>query len=70
MKGFRSDYTSYKTHLDENKKVVLTERQKQAEHISNDIDRRKIQINQMEKGVEKMEKESIDCVKLAEEKRI
>ena len=70
VKAYKSAYTVYKAHLEEEKKkLVLTERDKQAEHINCDIDKIKTQINQMTKAVEMMEREFVDCVKMAEEKK-
>ena len=70
VKACKSAYAAYKAHLEEeNKKVVLTERDKQAEYISSNIDKIKTQINQMTKVVEMMEWEFVDCVKMAEEKK-
>ena len=67
VKAYKSAYAAYKTQLqEEKKKVVLTERDKQAEHVNSDIDKIKSQINQMTKAVEMMEREFVDCVKMAE----
>ena len=70
VKAYKSAYAVYKAHLAEEKnKVVLIERDKQVEHINSDIDKMKTQINQMTKAVEMMEREFVDCVKMAEEKK-
>ena len=70
VKPYKSAYAAYKAHLEEEKKkVVLTERDKQAEHINSDIDKIKTQINQMMKAVEMMKREFVDFVKMAEEKK-
>ena len=70
VKACKITYSAYKAHLEEEKKkVVLTEHDKQAEHINSDIDKIKTRINQMTKAVEMMEREFVDCVKMAEEKK-
>ena len=56
VKACKITYSAYKAHLEEEKKkVVLTEHDKQAEHINSDIDKIKTRINQMTKAVEMME---------------
>ena len=55
LRVFRNAYYSYKIHLEEEKRnVFLSEREKQALHISDDIKKLKLQVNQKEKAIKMM----------------
>ena len=67
IKAFRNARAVYKAKLEEERKnAVLSEREKQAAHISNDIEKMKQQVNQMNKSIEAMDRDFVDCTILAE----
>ena len=69
LKASRSAHSSYKIHLEEEKKkIYLSERENQALHIPNDIEKLKLLIKQREKAVKMMDDEFVECARLAEEK--
>ena len=67
IKGFRNAHAVNKAKLEEERKnAVLSEREKQAAHVSNDIMRMKHQVHQMNKSIELMDRDFIDYMILAE----
>ena len=67
IKAFQNAHAVYKAKLEEERKnAVLSEREKQAAHISNDIEKMKQQVNQMNKSIEAMARDFVDCMILAE----
>ena len=69
LKAFKSAHSSHKIHLEEEKKEIsLSEREKLALQIPNDIEKLKLQVKQREKTVKMMDTEFVECVRLAEEK--
>ena len=67
IKAFRNAHAVYKVKLQEERKnAMLSEYEKQAAHISNDIEKIKQQVNQMNKSVEMMGHHFVDYMILAE----
>ena len=67
IKGFWNAHAVNKAKLEEERKnAVLSEREKQAAHVSNDIMRMKHQVHQMNKSIESMDRDFIDYMILAE----
>ena len=67
IKAFWNAHAVYKAKLEEDRKnAVLSEREKQAAHISNDIEKMKQQVNQMNKSIEGMDRDFVDYLILAE----
>ena len=56
LKEFRSAHSSYKILLEEEKKKIsLNDREKQALHISDDIEKLKLQVKQKKRAVKVMD---------------
>lgn len=56
LKAFRSTHSSYKILLEEEKnKISLNDREKQALHISDDIEKLKLQVKQKKRAVKVMD---------------
>ena len=67
IKAFRNAHAVYKAKLEkEIKNAVLSERKKQAAHISNDIEKIKQEVNQVKKSTETMDRNFVDYMILAE----
>ena len=67
MKAFWNAHAVYKAKIEEERKnALLSEREKQAAHISNDIEKTKQQFNQMNKSIETMGRDFVDYMILAE----
>ena len=67
IKAFRNAHAVYKAKLEEERKnAVLSEHEKQAAHISNDIEKVKQQFNQMNKSIETIDRNFVDYMILAE----
>ena len=64
IKAFRNAHAVYKAKLEKN--AVLSERKKQAAHISNDIEKIKQEVNQVKKSTETMDRNFVDYMILAE----
>jgi len=69
VKAYRNAHAKYKLSLEEEKKkVALCNKEKQALHLSNDIDQLAQRVKHMKKAIDVMDKEFVDCARLAEEK--
>ena len=67
IKTFRNAHAVYKAKREkEGNNAVLSEREKQAAHISNDIEKMKQQVNQMNKSIETMDRDFADYMISAE----
>ena len=67
IKLFRNAHAVYKAKLEEERKnAVLSEREKRAAHISNDIEKMKQQVNHMSKSIETMDRDFVDYMIVAE----
>ena len=67
IKAFWNAHAVYKAKLEEERKnAVLSEHEKQAAHISNDIKKMKQQVNLMNKLIEMMDHNFVDYMILAE----
>ena len=67
IKAFQNAHAVYKVKIEEERKnAVLSEREKQAAHFSNDIENMKQQVNQMNKPIETMDRDFVDYMILAE----
>ena len=69
LKTFRSAHYPYKIYLEEKKKkTYLKDHKKQTLHISDDIDKLKLQVKQKVKAVKMIRDEFVECVRLLKEK--
>ena len=67
IKAFRNAHAVYKAKLEEERKnTVLSEREKHAAIISNDIEKMKQQVSQMNKSTETMDHDFVDYMILGE----
>ena len=67
IKAFQNAHAVYKVKIEEGRKnAMLSEREKQAAHFSNDIEHMKQQVNQMNKSIETMDRDFVDYMILAE----
>ena len=67
IKAFRNAHAVCKAKLEEERKnAALSEREKQAAHISDDIEKMKQQVNQMNKSIETMDRDFVDYMILAD----
>ena len=67
--AFKSARQKYEIHLEESRKSKQRSKGEQrAMHMEADIDKLRVQRRQLEKTVEMMEEEFVECIQLAEEK--
>ena len=67
--AFKSSRRRYEIHLEEEKKKKqVTKAEKKAMHIAADIDKLKVKRGQLERAVEMMEREFVECIRLADDK--
>ena len=69
MLSFKSSWQRYEIHLEEERKTKqVTKAEKKAMHIVEDIDKLKVKQGQLERAMEMMESEFVECIRLAEDK--
>ena len=67
--AFKSSRRSCEIHLEEEKKKKqVTEAEEKAMHIAADIDKLQVKQGQLERAMEMMESEFVECIRLAENK--
>ena len=66
--AFKSSPGRYEIHLEEEKKKTVTKAEKNTMHIAADIDKFKVKQGQLERAVEMIKSEFVECIRLAEDK--
>ena len=69
IRAFKGSHLKYQLHLEsEKKKKEKSETGRQLLHLSNDIDKLKTKVKQLENAIAMMDDEAFKCMRLAEEK--